>query len=205
MQQHFDLATIKNWDRFYRTHFVNSLSGFKSVSLIGTVNKKGQTNLAIFCNIVHVGADPALIGFINRPIEAAPHTIKNIEATNAYTINHIDVSMIDAAHQTSAKYAAGESEFDAVGLTAEWKTNCQAPFVLESKVKYSLTLVEIIPIAINKTFLVIGALQDVYVEEQILQSDGFLQIEKVHSVCSLGIDGYYETNLLKRLPYAKVK
>ncbi len=205
MQQHFDIATIKNWDRFYRTHFVNSLSGFKSVSLIGTVNEKGQTNLAIFSNIVHVGADPALIGFINRPIEAAPHTLKNIESTKQYTINHIKSAMIDASHQTSAKYAPGESEFNAVGLTAEWKTNCQAPFVLESKVKYSLTLVEIIPIAINKTFLVIGALQDVYVEEQVLQSDGFLQIEKVHSVCSLGIDGYYETNLLKRLAYAKVR
>jgi flavin reductase (DIM6/NTAB) family NADH-FMN oxidoreductase RutF len=203
MQQHFDLPTMQNWDRFYRTNFINSLSGFKSASLIGTANESGQTNLAIFSNIVHIGADPALIGFINRPREAAPHSIQNIEATKQYTINHIQASMIDAAHQTSAKYAEGESEFDAVGLTVEWKANCKAPFVLESKVKYSMQLKDIIPILINKTFLVIGAVQEVYVEETIVSEDGFLQIDEAGSICSLGIDGYYETNLLKRIAYAK--
>ena len=100
---HFPINEIKKWDRFYRGNFINSLSGFKSVSLIGTVNNIGQPNLAVFSNIVHIGSDPALIGFINRPIEASPHTLSNIETTGFYSINHIQESFLQRAHQTSAK------------------------------------------------------------------------------------------------------
>ena len=106
--QHFTINEIKEWDRFYRANFINSLQGFKPVSLLGTVNENGQPNLAIFSNIVHLGADPALIGFINRPVEAAPHTLHNIEVTGQYTINHIQPSFVAAAHQTSAKYPADQ-------------------------------------------------------------------------------------------------
>ncbi|MEY2811017.1 MAG: hypothetical protein RI991_12, partial [Bacteroidota bacterium] len=116
--KHYTIAEIQGWSRIYRANFVNSLSGFKPVSLIATVNKAGQPNLAIFSNIVHLGADPALIGFINRPKEAAPHTIRNIEESGFYTINHILPAFVEKAHQTSAKYADEVNEFDAVGLTA---------------------------------------------------------------------------------------
>ena len=66
---------------------MNSLSGFRPVSLIATINEQGVSNLGVFSNIVHLGADPALIAFINRPREAAPHTIRNIEIRGKYTIN----------------------------------------------------------------------------------------------------------------------
>ena len=79
MKSTYSIAEIQSWDRFTRANFINTLSGFKSLSLIGTVNGKGISNLAIFSNIVHLGADPALIGFINRPLEAAPHTLQSIQ------------------------------------------------------------------------------------------------------------------------------
>jgi flavin reductase (DIM6/NTAB) family NADH-FMN oxidoreductase RutF len=103
--QGINISTIKTWERFYRANFINSLTGFKSVSLIGSINTQGQPNLAIFSSIVHLGADPALVGFINRPLAAAPHTIGNIQATKSYTINHVHAGIIQQAHQTSAKYA----------------------------------------------------------------------------------------------------
>ena len=201
--QHYNINEIKAWDRFYRTNFINSLQGFKPVSLIGTVNKSGQPNLAVFSNIVHLGADPALIGFINRPLEAAPHTIQNIEATGEYTINHIQSSFIEAAHQTSAKYAADQDEFAATGLTPIFKENFKAPFVAESKIQYALQLVEIVPIHHNKTFLVIGTITGVFLEEGLVQTDGFIDVQKAGSVASLGIDGYYATTPIARYEYAK--
>ena len=81
MQKHLRLSDLQGFDRFTRANILNSLSGFKSASLIGTVNKNGQANLAIFSNLVHIGADPALVGFINRPLDAAPHTLSNIQET----------------------------------------------------------------------------------------------------------------------------
>lgn len=199
----FSLSTIQSWERFYRGNFINSLSGFKSASLIATVNNEGVSNLAIFSNIVHVGADPALIGFVNRPKEAAPHTINNIEATGGYTINLITANLVEKAHQTSAKYADGESEFKAVGLTEEFTEHSKVPFVFESPVKYAMELKEIIPIKFNNTFFVIGAVTAVFADEQILAADGFLDLEKANIITSLGIDGYYATEKLARYSYAK--
>ncbi len=201
--QIFTSSTIQAWERFYRANFVNSLTGFKSVSLIGTINKKGQCNLGVFSSLVHIGSDPALVGYINRPIKAAPHTIANIQATGMYTINHIHPSFLERAHQTSAKYPEEVNEFEEVGLTAEFLESLPAPFVKESKIKYALTLEEIIPIKLNDTFLVIGKIQQAILEDGILLPDGFLELDKALSVCSNGIDGYYSTRLIDRYQYAK--
>lgn len=199
----FSAEQIQSWERVYRTNFINSLSGFKSATLIGTKNSNGQLNLAIFSNIVHIGADPALIGFINRPLEASPHTIANIEASGVYSMNLIAASMIEPAHQTSAKYAANENEFEQTGLTAQYMNEIDIPFVLESPVKYAMKLKEIIPVKLNNTFLVIGAVTAVFIDEMIVQQDGFIALDKADVITSLGVDGYYSTMQLARFSYAK--
>ncbi len=201
--KYYSINEINSWDRFYRANFINSISGFKPVSLISTVDKSGIPNLAVFSNIVHLGADPALIGFINRPRLAAPHTLSNIEQSGFYTINHIHPSFVAKAHQTSAKYDEGISEFDAVGLTPEFREDFQVPYVLESFVKYGLSLSEIIPIKENGTFLVIGKLMHAYVKESIVEQDGFIDLSKAESMVSLGIDGYTGTGSVTRFEYAK--
>lgn len=201
--QHIPLETIKSWERFYRANFINCLTGFKSVSLIGTVDEDGVPNLAVFSSIVHLGSDPALVGYINRPRAAAPHTLANIEATGVYTINHIHPQFIEHAHQTSAKYEAGVNEFEVTGLTPVFHDTIAAPFVAESNIRYALKLVEVVPITHNNTFLVIGAITDAFVLPGILKADGFLAIEEAGSVASLGADAYYTTTRIKRLAYAK--
>jgi flavin reductase (DIM6/NTAB) family NADH-FMN oxidoreductase RutF len=201
--KHFSIDEIKGWDRFYRGNFVNSLSGFKPVSLIASMNGEGQINLAIFSNIVHIGADPAMVGFINRPREAAPHTIANIEATGNYTINHIRTEFAAQAHQTSAKYPDGVSEFEEVGLTPEYKVDFEVPFVKESHIQYAMELFEIIPLRMNNTFLVIGQLKHAFIEKAALKEDGFLELSSAGSMVSLGLDAYYETVPHSRLAYAK--
>ena len=196
-------STFQLWERFYRANFINSLTGFKSVCLIGTVNQDGNPNLAIFSSIVHIGSNPALVGFINRPVEAAPHTLSNIQNTGSYTINHVHASFLEKAHQTSAKYPEGISEFDETDLTPVFQESIKAPFVKESSVKYALKLSEIIPIKLNNTFLVIGEVIHVMLADDIILSDGFLTLDKSGSVSSNGIDGYYSTQLIGRFEYAK--
>ena len=200
---HIEQNAIKNWDRIYRANFINCLSGYKPVSLIGTVDENGTPNAAIFSNIVHIGSDPALVGFINRPEAATPHTLNNIRATKQYTINHINSSFVPAAHQTSAKYPEGKNEFIQTGLHVVFKAACIAPFVAESTLQYSLQLVDIMPIEFNKTFLVIGWVTDVFMQEDVLQKDGFIDLDKVGSVVSVGVDGYADVNSFVRFDYAR--
>jgi flavin reductase (DIM6/NTAB) family NADH-FMN oxidoreductase RutF len=201
--KHFSLADLADWDRFTRANFVNSLSGFKSASLIASQDIDQNLNLAIFSNIVHLGADPALIAFVNRPREAAPHTLRNIEATGFYTINHIAVGQIAQAHQSSAKYADGVNEFAEVGLEPIYQADFPVPFVGGSPVQYAMKLEQILPIELNNTFLVIGSLQHAFVDAVVMDADGFLNLDMAGSVASLGLSSYYEMNLVGNFPYAR--
>ncbi len=202
--QQFTPAEWQSWERFYRANFINSLTGFKSVSLIGTINAQGIPNLGMFSSIVHIGSDPALIGFINRPVAAAPHTLANIKANGLYTVNHIHPSFIDKAHQTSAKYPDEVNEFTEVGLTEDYIDGIHVPFVKESPIKYLLSLKEIVPITLNATFLVIGQLEQVLMDPALQPtSDGFLHLDQAGSICSNGLDAYYNTELIDRYDYAK--
>ncbi|MDE3253558.1 MAG: flavin reductase [Bacteroidota bacterium] len=194
---------IEGWERFYRANFINSLTGFKSANLIGTVNQDGQTNLAVFSSIIHIGSHPALVGYINRPVAAAPHTLANIEATGSYTLNHIHPSILRQAHQTSAKYPENISEFEKVNLTPQFVTGIQAPFVKESHIKYALSLQEILPITLNQTFLVIGKIEQVILSEDRITEDGFLPLDQLSSIACNGNDAYYHAQLVERLGYAK--
>jgi flavin reductase (DIM6/NTAB) family NADH-FMN oxidoreductase RutF len=203
IMKQFSLADLDQLERFYRANLINCLTGFKSPVLIGTVNSQGQENLAIFNNLVHLGANPALVGFVNRPREAAPHTLANIEATGVYTMNHVCTSFIQPAHQTSAKYPEGESEFVQTGLSPVKRGDCAAPFVAESPVQFALQVKEIIPITFNNTFFVIGAITAIYVADELVEADGCIDLQKAGVVASLGIDSYYSVHKEAKLAYAK--
>ena len=202
--QQFTPTEWQSWERFYRANFINSLTGFKSASLIGTINAQGVPNLGMFSSMVHIGSDPALIGYINRPLAAAPHTLANIKSNGFYTVNHIHPSFVDKAHQTSAKYPDEVNEFAEVGLTEEYLEGINVPFVKESAIKYLLSLKEVVPITLNDTFLVIGQLEQVLIDPSLQPtSDGFLELDQIGSICSNGLDAYYKTTLIDRYAYAK--
>lgn len=200
---HFQHENIASMEKRYRAAFINSLSGFKSVSLIGSVNKEKQINLAIFSSVVHIGSHPSLLGFINRPNSVDRHTQENILETNSFTINHIANSIYKQAHQTSARYSREISEFDAVGLTPEFHSCIAAPYVKESIVKYGLEFVEKHDLKINGTSLIIGKVVEVFVPEDCISADGYIDIEKAETVSCSGLDSYHTTNRLSRLNYAK--
>jgi flavin reductase (DIM6/NTAB) family NADH-FMN oxidoreductase RutF len=200
---HFTKEDFTKWERFYRANLLNSLSGFKATHLVGTVNAQDIPNLSLFHNVVHLGADPALIGMVNRPLSATPHTLANIETTGYWTLNSVHASFIEKAHQCSAKYPDGVNEFDIVGLTSEIKDGFPVPVVAESAIQYALNLVEIIPIKHNNTFFIIGSIEQIWIDETLLLPDGFLRLDKADVITSTGLDAYYTTRPLARLGYAK--
>ena len=190
-------------DKRLRANLVNSTGGFKSVCLVGTADKKGQTNLAVFNSIVHIGASPPLIAFIVRPDSVDRHTLSNIMESGYYTINHLNETIYKKGHQTSARYPKEISEFDAVGLTTDFKDDFIAPYVKESVVKLGIQFKERIDIAINGTILIIGEIKHIYFPQDCLGNDAFLDIEKAKTITCSGLDSYHKTQRLERLSYAK--
>jgi flavin reductase (DIM6/NTAB) family NADH-FMN oxidoreductase RutF len=186
-----------------RGNLINSVGGFKSVCLIGTIDKVGQTNLAIFSSIVHIGASPPLIAFIVRPDSVERNTLTNIIETGYYTMNHLNENIYKNGHQTSARYPKEISEFDAVGLTKEFKDKFLAPYVEESNIKLGIQFKERIDLTINGTILIIGEIQHLYFPKDCLFDDGFLDIEKANTISCSGLDSYHKTQRIARLSYAK--
>lgn len=201
--RHFSAADIQGFDKLYRLNLVNALTGFKPANLVGTADAAGATNLAIFSSAVHLGSDPPLLGLVTRPATVPRHSYENLRATGCYTLNHVHADFADRAHYTSAAFPREQSEFAAVGLTPAWRDGFAAPYVAESQLSIGLRLVEELPIRLNGTVLLIGAVEHVYVAPTALRPDGSLDLATLADVCISGLDGYYRAEPLARFAYAR--
>lgn len=199
----FNQHDILTAEKQYRTNLINGLTGFKSALLIGTINSNQQTNLAIFSNVFHIGANPPLLGLIHRPVSVEKHTYENIKENGKFSINHVPLEMYPKAHQTSARYQRNESEFDYCGFTPWFSENHLAPYVAESPIKIGLSLEEEIPIQANGTLLLIGRVEEIWLNENLVDSEGFWDLELANTAAVHGLETYYKTVKLERLPYAK--
>jgi len=200
---HYNESDIEQFDRVFRLRLINSLSGYKPANLIGTRSESGQPNLAIFSSVVHLGADPPLIGFIQRPLTVARHTYDNIKATGVYTINHVHESFIEKAHTTSARYDRSVSEFDATGLHEDYLEDFTAPFVRESLIKVGVEYINEIPIQENGTILMIGKIVHIFVAPDAHMADGILNLDAVQDVVISGLNGYHRVEPIQSFRYAR--
>ena len=194
---------IGAWESTYRLKFINSVSGYKGVHLIGTKGKDGNTNLAIFNSIVHISSNPARIGFIMRPLTVPRDTYKNIIESKYYTINHVHKSFLEQAHFTSAKLESQESEFDRCNLEPTYLKDFHSPFVAESNIKIGLKLIKDIEIEENESHLIIGEIQCMDIAEDYIEEDGQLDLEKANNVSVTGLNQYSSVKKFVNLPYAR--
>lgn len=184
-------------------NLINSLSGYKSAHLMGTVSADGYENLTLLSSVVHVGSDPACVGIIFRPHTVEKHGFENMLDSGYLTLNAVNSTFYKSAHQSSARYSRNQSEFDSVNLSPEYRDNFYAPFVKEASVKYALRLVERYDIQYNPTHFIVAAIEAVYVPESIICKDGFLDLSKASVMTISGLDAYCSVVLEDRLPYAK--
>jgi len=194
---------IEQSEQRYRTAFINSLAGFRQAVLVGTKSTDGVSNLAIFNSLIHLGANPALFGLISRPGSVQRDTLQNILDTKEYTLNYVQAEHYKKAHQTSARYDKNISEFEQVGFNELYHPYCKAPFVEEAVVKIAMKFEESIPIALNGTILIIGSIMMVDINASLVGPDGYVALSDAEILISQGLDAYFVSKAIGRLPYAK--
>ncbi|WP_339922953.1 flavin reductase [uncultured Cyclobacterium sp.] len=200
--KHFTKVTLLTAGKSYNRNFVNCLSGYKSLNLIGSINEENSaTNLAPFSQVFHVGANPATVGILFRPHSVERHTLENILQNGHFTLNQVTESFYKEAHLCSARW--DKSEFEATGLEEEYLNNFKAPFVKDSPLKIACLLKDKITLAVNETVLIIGSIEEVWVRPQAVEEDGFISLDKLGTITVSGLDSYHTVNKLGRLPYAK--
>ena len=201
----FDKEKFQDLAKIYRLNLINSVTGYKSAHLVGTCSKAGDQNLAIFSSVVHLGSDPALIGFILRPTTVPRHSHANMKETGFFSLNAISKSQIKEAHHTSAKYPEGVSEFDQTLLEPEKKKGWEIPFVKGAPIQMGCKYLNEYHIKENNTLLITGSIEQLFIKEGLLQEDGWVQLDKGEIVSINGLDGYALPTLLERFEYARPK
>ena len=196
-------SDIKEMEKIYRLNLVNSCTGYKSANLIATRSKSGNNNVAVFSSVTHIGSNPAMLGFVTRPLSVARNTYNNIRDTEYFTVNHIKDKMIEQAHQTAAKYDEEISEFNKTGLDEEYLDGFHAPYVKQSEVKLGCKYVNEYHIKENDTVLVVASIEHIYYDEGIQMPDGWLRLDDAGTVAVNGLDGYSLPSLLDRFHYAR--
>lgn len=195
---------IMQMDRIFRVNLINSITGFKSANLIGSISKRGITNLAIFGSVFHIGSNPPYLGFMVRPAEiTVRNTYQNILDTKEYTINHVKPEFIKNAHKTSARWDAEISEFDKCGFTKEYSDKIKAPYVAESDIKIGLELAKKIDVDLNGTHIFFGRVMEIIAPLEFVKEDGYIDLQSANSVAIGGCDAYHSTNKLQRFAYAR--
>ena len=176
-----------------RLNIINSITGIKPANLISTIDERNRHNLAIFSSVVHLGSNPALIGFILRPQQKIRrHTYENILGNGYYTINHLPNHKTLEGHYTSAKFDKETSEYDVCHFTPEFQHEFPVPYVKESFLKMGLKHVESIPIKYNGTVMIVGKILQVYVAKSSLSEEGYINLEEAKSVGISGLNTYYD-------------
>lgn len=203
--KYFDKKYLASLDDLYRINLVNSSSGFKSANLIATKSKEGISNVAVFSSVIHLGSNPPLLGFVLRPTTVPRNTYKNIKDTGCYTINHVYEEIIEDAHHCSAKYEASISEFSMTGLKEDYDHACMAPFVKGAPVQLHMQFREEHHFKINGTIMIIGEIMGIYIKNELLKEDGFIDLTQGKIVAINGLDGYTLPALKTRLPYQRPK
>jgi flavin reductase (DIM6/NTAB) family NADH-FMN oxidoreductase RutF len=153
--------------------------------------------------LIHLGANPALFGLINRPDTVPRDTLQNIQSTGFYSLNYVSGTDYQKAHQTSARYPTGVSEFEQVGFEEVFHDGFTAPFVVGAIVQIAMKFEERIDIQRNGTVMIVGSIQEVRIDNSLVEPDGFVNLSAAGVLVSQGLDAYFTASPLGRLPYAK--
>lgn len=194
---------IAEMEKAYRTAMMNSISGYKPLNLLGTISDEGNSNLCVVSSVFHMGSNPPLLGMVLRPPRPNNDSLKNIRSVKQYTLNNVQENFYVNAHQTSASYPSGVSEFKECGFGEYFLDDFKPPFVAESSVKIGLVPKQILDIDLNGTAIVIGEIQYLVIDDNAILADGTIDHVGVGTVAGTGLDSYFSTDMLSRLSYAK--
>ena len=199
----FSKDELSSMSKVPRLNLLNCITGYKSANLIGTLSENGTLNVAIFSSVTHLGSEPPLIGFILRPTTVPRDTYKNIKETGYFTVNHITSDMISDAHHSSASYEEPISEFDKTYLEPEYIANHQTPFVKGSPVKLYCKFLNEYIIKENGCLHIIASVEELYVDENLLHDDNWIQLDRGNVIAINGLDGYAVPKIVDRFNYAR--
>lgn len=167
----------------------------RPICFASTIDKNGNANLAPFSFFNLVSTNPPIVIF--SPLRRSSnntlkHTILNVLDIPECVINMVDYDMVQQTSLASCEFEKEVDEFEKAGFTKTPATMVQPPMVKESKIQLECKVNEIKSLGKDAGAgqLVIAEIICMHVNEEVLDSSGKIDQEKLHLVARMGGDWY---------------
>ncbi len=148
-----DFGTLKRSDRYY---LMTSTIVPRPIAIVGTINEKGEDNLAPFSYFNAVSSDPPCIMFSigqkrgpDKDHVYKKDTLINIELTNEFVIHIANSALIQTVDDLSEELPYGVSERAKLGLRLTASTWIKTPRVVEFPIAYECRLEKLVELGTN--------------------------------------------------------
>ncbi|MGY4384611.1 flavin reductase (DIM6/NTAB) family NADH-FMN oxidoreductase RutF [Pedobacter sp. UYP24] len=160
-----------------------------------TIDKAGNINLSPFSFFNMFSTNPPLCIFSPaRRVRdnTTKHTLDNVLEVKECVINIVNYPMVQQMSLASTEYAKGVNEFEKAGFTMLSSQLVKPPRVKESPVQMECIINEVISFGENPGAgnLILAEIKLIHINEEILDSDGKIDQEKIDLVARLGGDWY---------------
>jgi flavin reductase (DIM6/NTAB) family NADH-FMN oxidoreductase RutF len=169
----------------------------RPIAWVSTISAKGIPNLAPYSFFNGVSANPPSVVFspVNRRDGSKKDTVINIEHNGQFVVNMVPFSLAEPMNLTSAEFDPDVNEFEVSGMTAIPSERISPPRVAQSPIAFECELIRFVhigegPLAAN---LVIGKILLMHISNDVLDSQGNIDADKVDAVGRMGGASYSMT------------
>jgi len=171
----------------------------RPIAFASTIDKKGNHNLSPFSFYNAFGVNPTTLIFSpNRRgrDNTTKHTLDNLKEVPEVVLNAVTYDMVHQMSLTSTEYDKGVNEFTKAGLTSIESTKVKPLRVSESPIQFECRVREIIETSgkAGSGNLVICEIVYIHINENVLDTFGEIDTDKLDLVGRLGGDYYVRTS-----------
>ncbi len=167
----------------------------RPICFASTIDAAGNINLSPFSFFNLFSTNPPICIFSPaRRVRdnTTKHTLENVLEVKECVINIVDYAMVQQMSLASTEYAKGVNEFEKAGFTMLASELVKPPRVAEAPVQLECVVTQVIPLGDKNGAgnLVLAEIKRIHIKEEILDSEGKIDQEKIDLVARLGGDWY---------------
>ncbi|KDE60578.2 flavin reductase [Halostagnicola sp. A56] len=161
----------------------------RPIAWVSTTGSDGVDNLAPYSFSTVASVDPPIVLF--APVDDEKDSPTNASETGEFVFNLVTEDIVERMNETAATLPDDESEFDHVGIERAESMTVEPPRVAAAKAAFECTLHETIDV--GGSVLVLGEVQHVHLDRELLGDDEKIDVANVDAVGRLAGSMYATT------------
>ena len=167
----------------------------RPIGWLSTISSSGIVNLAPYSQWQNLTFDPPMVMFAANQLSNGErkHTVVNAEETGWFVWNMATYGLRDAVNISAMELPANIDEFERAGVTPICSVDAPCPRVKESPAHFECRYLSTHRLRGNSSHgwveVVYGEVVRIHVDDNVLKSDGRLDIPKIKPLARLG---YYD-------------